>query len=220
VLSARIWLFLHVLLFAYWLGADLGVLVLARAARRSTLSFAERVLALNAAGAIGLAPRICLALMLPSGLQLVHASYAPVSRSVLVLAWLVGIAWTALLVVASLRPQGRLAPLASRIHLGLQLALCVLLGALGVSALLGSGPLPGGWIAAKVVLFGAACALGAGIDYAFRPALPAFARLVKEGSRPEIEAPIAAGIDSATRLVLVLYGVLIVCAALGVGKPF
>jgi hypothetical protein len=87
-----------------------------------------------------------------------------------------------------------------------------------VSSLLGAGPLPGGWIAAKAVLFSAACALGAAIDYAFRPALPAFARLVREGTKPEIEAPIASSIDAATRLVLVLYCVLIASALLGVMK--
>jgi len=220
VTSSRIWLFLHVLLFAYWLGADLGVLILVRAARRATLSFAERVLAINAAGAIGLAPRICLALMLPSGLQLVHASHVHVAVWVLAVAWLLGIGWAALLAVAALRADTPLAAFGSRAHLVLQIALGVVLGAVGVSSLLGGGPLPGGWIAAKIVLFSAACALGAGIDYAFRPALPAFTRLVKEGSKPEIEAPIAAGIDAATRLVLVLYAVLITSVAIGVFRPF
>lgn len=218
--ASRFWLVLHLLLFAYWLGADLGVLILARVARRSTISFAERVLALNAAGVIGLAPRICLALMLPSGLQLVHAGHATVAAWVLVLAWTLGIAWAALLVAGALRAGRPVAALTARAHLLLQIALCVVLGAAGVSSLLGAGPLPGGWTAAKVVLFSAACGLGAGIDYAFRPALPAFARLVKEGSKPEIEAAIAAGIDPATRLVLVLYGVLLASAVLGVMKPF
>ena len=218
--TSRLWAFLHILLFAYWLGADLGVLILARAARRSMLSFAERVLALNAAAAIGVAPRICLALMLPSGLQLVHAGHEPIAAWVLATTWTLGIAWAALLVVGALRGETPLAAFATRAHVALQMALCVVLGAVGVSSLLGAGPLPGGWIAAKMVLFSAACALGAGIDYAFRPALPAFARLVKEGSKPGIEAPIAAGIDAATRLVVTLYAVLILSALLGVTRPF
>jgi hypothetical protein len=216
----RIWLFLHVLLFAGWLGTDIGVLILVRAARRPVLSFAERVFALNVAGAIAVVPRTCLALMLPSGLQLVHAAHAQVGAWMLVLAWLLGIAWATLVVVAALRPGTPIASIAARAHLLLQVALCVLASAVGASSLLGAGPLPGGWIAAKVVLFGAACAVGAAIDYAFRPALPSFARLVKEGSKPDIEAPIAAGIDAASRLVVTLYVVLVASAVLGVMKPF
>ncbi|NDE86742.1 MAG: hypothetical protein EB048_04050 [Gammaproteobacteria bacterium] len=37
-----IWVFVHVMLLVYWLGADLGVLLLAKAAKRPELSFAER----------------------------------------------------------------------------------------------------------------------------------------------------------------------------------
>jgi hypothetical protein len=220
VSPARIWLFLHVLLFAGWLGTDLGVLFLVRAARRSALSFAERVFALNVAGAIAVVPRICLALMLPSGLQLVHAGHAHVDPWVLVLAWMLGSAWATLVVLAALRPDKPLAEIAARAHLLLQIALCVLTSAVGVSSLLGAGPLPGGWIAAKILLFGTACGVGAAIDYAFRPALPSFARLVKEGSKPDIEAPIGAGIDAASRLVVTLYVVLVLSVFVGVMKPF
>ena len=48
--------FLHLLLFVYWLGADLGVLLLAREARRPDLSFAERAFALRMAMRIDSCP--------------------------------------------------------------------------------------------------------------------------------------------------------------------
>ena len=54
-----IWVFIHILLFVYWLGGDLGVLILARAATQAKLSFAERVFSLKMSLLIDVLPRIC-----------------------------------------------------------------------------------------------------------------------------------------------------------------
>ena len=44
-----VWKYIHILLFVYWLGADLGVFLLALASKRRNLSFPERALALKMA---------------------------------------------------------------------------------------------------------------------------------------------------------------------------
>lgn len=54
-----LWVFVHVMLLVYWLGADLGVFLLAKAAKRTELSFAERAFALRMAVSIDLVPRLC-----------------------------------------------------------------------------------------------------------------------------------------------------------------
>ena len=89
-----------------------------------------------------------------------------------------------------------------------------------MQALLGNGPLPGGWFGAKILLFALIFAMGIGIDFAFRPIVPAFLRLATEGSQPDIEAAIGAAVDGAIRYVLGLYALLIVIAFLGVTKYF
>ena len=61
-------------------------------------------------------------------------------------------------------------------------------------------------------------AMGIGIDFAFRPVGPAFARLATEGSSPELESTIGGAIDGAIRYVLGLYALLILIAFLGVTK--
>lgn len=48
-MSLNLWKFAHILLFVYWLGADLGVFLLARAAKRADLSFEQRALLLKMA---------------------------------------------------------------------------------------------------------------------------------------------------------------------------
>jgi len=68
------------------------------------------------------------------------------------------------------------------------------------------------------VLFALIFAMGIGIDFAFRPIGPAFARLATEGSKPDIENTIGLAVDGAIRYVLGLYALLIAIAFLGVTK--
>jgi len=97
-MSHSIWIFLHILLLVYWLGADLGVLLLARAAKRPELSFAERAFALRMAMVIDLVPRICFTLMFPVGLHVTASGgFAVVPEWAFVLAWAVCLGWLALL---------------------------------------------------------------------------------------------------------------------------
>ncbi len=60
----------HVLLFAYWLGADWGVYVTSRYVADAKLSLEERRRFLQAAFRIDLLPRISFTLLLPVGVQL------------------------------------------------------------------------------------------------------------------------------------------------------
>ena len=69
MIDHRVWVFIHVMLLVYWLGGDLGVFVLARAAKRPELSFAERAFALKMAVTIDLVPRLCFTVMFPVGLH-------------------------------------------------------------------------------------------------------------------------------------------------------
>lgn len=214
-----IWVFVHVMLLVYWLGADLGVFLLAKAAKRPELSFAERAFALQMAIRVDLVPRLCFTVMFPVGLHVTASGgFAVVPTPVFVLAWAVSLAWIALLVALG-RHEGK--PLAARLnhwHLGLQALLLVIVGTIGISSWLSHGPLPGGWFAAKIVLFALIFAMSIGIDFAFRPIGPAFVRLATEGSKPDIENTISIAVGSAIRYVLGLYALLTAIAFLGITK--
>jgi hypothetical protein len=215
-----VWVYVHVLLFVYWLGADLGVFLLARAAKRRDLSFAERAFALRMALAIDVTPRLCFALMFPVGLQLVAgAGVADVPGWLLAGVWLLALGWIALLFVAGRNADRPLGITLGRLNLAFQAIAGLAIGAVGLASALGRGPFPPGWLAWKVLLFALVFASSIGIDLAFRPVAPAFARLASDGSSPAVEAQVTRGIDGAIRYVLALY-VLIACIAfLGVAKP-
>ena len=216
-----IWVFLHLMLLVYWLGGDLGVFVLAKAAKRPELSFAERAFALRMAVAIDLLPRLCFTVMFPVGLHVTASGgFAVVPVWAFVVAWGVAAAWIALLLAIGRNEGKPAAERLNRLHLGLQAVLLVVVGWIGIQSLLGQGPLPGGWFAAKIVLFALIFAMGIGIDFAFRPIAPAFMRLASEGSTPDLEAAISRAVDGSIRYVLGLYALLIAIAFLGVTKYF
>lgn len=215
-----IWKFSHILLLVYWLGADLGVLILARAARRADLTFDQRVLLLRYGMIIDILPRICFALMLPVSLHLAEAGgMATLPASAFVATWLVAAAWLWLIhAIHGAEGTPRHARLTT-INLAGQAVLAVVAIAVGLASLLGHGPFAATWLALKVLLFGLIFPCAIMIDVEFRPAGPAFARLAAEGSTPEIEAQITGAVNRTVRWVLAIYTLVIVIAFLGAVQP-
>ncbi len=96
-----LWVYVHILLFVYWLGGDLGVFILARAARRAELSFAERAYSLRMALVIDVTPRVCFALMFPVGLQICRTGgFVAVDPIWLLVAWAISLLWVAAILAA------------------------------------------------------------------------------------------------------------------------
>lgn len=221
MIEHHIWVFLHLLLFVYWLGGDLGVFILAKAAKRSDLSFAERAFALRMAIMIDLVPRLCFAVMFPVGLHVTASGgFALIPDWAFFLAWLIAAGWIGLLFAIGRHEGTAKGAQLSHLNLALQAILLVVLGTLGMTALLGIGPLPGGWFGAKILLFALIFAASIGIDFAFRPIGPAFAALAAQGSQPDIERDISAAVDGAIRYVILLYLLIAAIAFLGVTKFF
>lgn len=221
MIEHHIWVFLHLLFFAYWLGGDLGVFILAKAAKRSDLSFAERAFALRMAIMIDLVPRLCFAVMFPVGLHVTASGgFALIPDWAFFLAWLIAAGWIGLLFAIGRHEGTAKGAQLSHLNLALQAILLVVLGTLGMTALLGIGPLPGGWFGAKILLFALIFAASIGIDFAFRPIGPAFAALAAQGSQPDIERDISAAVDGAIRYVILLYLLIAAIAFLGVTKFF
>lgn len=217
----QLWVFAHLMLFVYWLGADLGVLLLAREARRRDLSIGERGFALRMSLMIDFLPRMAFALMLPVGLAVTDSGgFESIPAWAHTSAWIVAIAWIALLIALSRQTGTPRGEQLNRWHLGLQGLMLLVLGTIAIISLTGSGLIVNQWLAAKLLLYAAIFGLGIGIDFAFRPVGPAFMRILTNGSNDADETVLTRGIDGAIRYVLALYLFLIVTAFLGLTKPF
>jgi hypothetical protein len=215
-----VWKFIHILLFVYWLGADLGVFLLAKAARRSDLTFDQRAISLRMAMKIDILPRLSFALMFPVGLELSAArGLVEPTLALRALSWAVSAAWVAI-VIGMLRAQdAKHAAALKHANVVLHWALFLVVVSVGLTSVLGHGPFPTGWLGWKILLFGLIFFCGIMVDREFDPVSPAFARLAAEGSQPDIEQIIKGAIDRSIAWVLALYALVVVIAFLGTARP-
>ena len=211
----------HILLFVYWLGSDLGVFYSAKYVADPTLSLETRRTVMKIVHFIDLFPRMTLVLTLPAGATLaLLGGYATLSPGwewpVLAAIWIAGLVWLVLVVKIYEAPDAGL----TRIDYAVRYTVIVSLVALGVLSLLGKGPVvPGAnWLAIKLIIFAIIIGLGLGIRVAFKPFAIAFGQLVAHGSTPEIEAAMERAHANVRPVVLALWAALVVEAFLGLSK--
>ena len=219
--------FIHVLLFAYWLGADLGVHLAARFAIRADLPFEERMRYLVLILLIDLAPETAIALMVPLGLTLAAMSGVSTLPVAWVAAlWVVCVAWLAAVwrqhLDDILRPgeRSRLKPLLHRVDHWVRNGILLFTLIIGVTSLLGQGPLLTDWLAVKALLYALAMLL-VGL---LRHELSSWGIAIEKLQRPET-------VDEANGIIMAthrkgrwyawsLWLVVAAAAYLGVVKPF
>jgi hypothetical protein len=229
-----VWLYLHILLFVFWLGGDVGVWLSMVFVRDARLSFETRATIIRLAFYVDLFPRVAFALMIPVGVMLAgNLGLLPASGALRAGAWIIGIGWSALH-LSALFLKG--SPLARRLRQAnvafeaLAGAVCVGLGgaallgfdlgaALGLDFTALPGPLAAApWFAAKLLLFGLVFWVVLGIDTRFQP----FTTLLQagpEGLTPERERLVRSLTNQTMAWALLLYALILAIAFLGKVKP-
>ncbi|MFA1541945.1 hypothetical protein [Actinomadura monticuli] len=217
---------LHLLLFVYWLGGDLGVFYASRFILRPDLSPEARAVGARVMSVVDMAPRVCLVLFLPSGVTLMAAG--PFGRDLLpgwtvALAWAGGLAWLALVLYDHVRGATPLGRVARLLDLAVRGGLAA--GLLGVAAYTIAAPEPFGvttnprWLGAKAGAYALCILGGVMIRWRLRPFGPAFARLMAAGSSPEVERDIRASVRGCLPYVYAVWAMVLLAAFLGVVKP-
>jgi hypothetical protein len=211
---------LHILLFVYWLGADIGVFYSARFVREASLGREARQTATRIMGWVDQIPRYCLVLMLPVGYTLaLQVGVVQLPPVFLVLLWVIGAAWLAM-VWAIHHYQGT--PRAERLR-SIDLVWRVML-ALGlvwdaVQGFQRTGHLYTDWISLKFLIFAALIGCGIMIRVLGKPIGPALRAILASGSTPELEAQVARGFSRTRPFVLAIWVLLVAAAWVGIAKP-
>jgi hypothetical protein len=214
------WKFLHILLFVFWLGTDIGVFILAIFIKKAEFTPNQRMLLLRVAGNIDMWPRTAFVLTLPVGMQL-SATMGLIGIEPVHLAaiWAFALVWLAIVWGIKLAQGQPMGARLERIHNGLVLLLGALILLVAVQSLAGDALIRADWLSLKVLLYGLICGLAFGIDFAFKPLINALVDLQSEGSSPETESAITRSMNKTLVFVVLIYLAVLLAALIGVVKP-
>lgn len=157
--------FIHVLLFAYWLGPDWGVFVCGRRVADPELSREERMRFLRASVAIDVVPRSAIVLLIAVGLTLATlGGYISLSVPMLAFIWLVAAIWLLLVWFTGyiLKPS-RLKTRLDTVHVVVRHAVTMVLLGVGLYSLAFRQPVVMRWLAVKLILVAILIAQGSAL---------------------------------------------------------
>mgnify|MGYP007079445598 CR=1 FL=1 len=208
---------LHVLVFVYWLGGDLGAFYTSHFLTRANVTSDRRLMAAKIVGDVDMAPRTALILALPTGLMLAQskgwmALGWPVTSAVVLasLLWL-ALAWR--LHLAHDTPPAWIKTVDTLLRYGLIAALITSSGLALASVI--ELPL---FIALKLLALAGCIALGLYIRVVLKPLGPALMGLAGPDSSAA-EADLALTLNRARPLVMGIWALLLVAAFLGLWTP-
>jgi len=220
-LTYRALVWVHLLLFVMWLGADVGVFTAGRHFRmRRTYTLDQRLALLKLLVAVDMVPRTAFALMVPLSLSVAQMGGwwdAPVA--LIAAAWVFAGVWLWLVWDAHHHDQTPRAARNRRIENWLQYGAGGGYLWLGASSVITRWPIEPAWLAWKALLFGAIFIAAFMIDFLFKPVGPLLMAVVGQGSSDATEVPLRAAMDRARHWVRITYALLLVISFLGVVKP-
>lgn len=213
--------YVHLLLFVMWLGADVGVFMLGQHFRkRETYTLEQRIALLKLLVIVDLTPRTAWALMVPLSLSVSYmGGWWELPVAIVWISWAVAAVWLWLVYDSHAHDMTPRAARNRRIEGWIRYLLCAGYLVLGAESLLTGHPIAIGWLAWKALLFGLIFAAAIMIDHSFKPVGGQLGRLLAEGSSDATEVPLRKTMDRTRVWVSITYLLLLVTSYLGVVKP-
>jgi hypothetical protein len=224
------WILLHIVLFVFWLGGDLGVFYSSRFVLRPDLPPVARNTALKIMSGLDLGPKICLVLFLPSGVTLMaldsHGArlggFTLFQWWTVLPVWLFAFGWLFLTIKDHHTPGKH--PLVRRADWGIRITLIAVLYALAAYTIFAAEPFGVSsnpkWLGAKVALYATAVACGLGIRLTLRGFAAPYGALMTTGSTPEVERALRRAVDGCLPYVWGIWLSVLAVAAFGILKPW
>jgi hypothetical protein len=204
---------LHILVFVYWLGGDLGVFYSSTILTDTKTSAQGRIIAAKVLAQVDMAPRTAMILTLPTGLTLAdQAGYLSLAIPVLVGAWILGFAWLALAWTIHLK---HLPPSSLWRKADLGVRAILIIGLLG-TAISGLVPL---FLALKLAILATTIIMGLLIRRALAPFGAAFGEMIATGPTPHTDHIIAKSLNGSRPAVACIWVLLLIAALIGIAIP-
>lgn len=211
-------LFVHVLLFVFWLGTDVGVFLAAKISEKGELSGETRATVLQLGMVLDRLPRSALTLIFPTGMQLaINLGQLDIAPGVGAAVWVVSLAWLGVLWVGFLKPQTPTEQRVMLFNFAMNALLAVAVSGYAIYLLMGDGIAT--WLALKILMVGLIFVAGVLLDALFKPAVEAFLEIVSQGGTAERDEKYSRAIAPVYIVVLAIYALVLIAAYLGLAKP-
>lgn len=220
-LAYRSLVWVHLLLFVLWLGADVGVFTAGRHFRmRQAYTLDQRLALLKLLVAVDMVPRTAFALMVPLSLSVARmGGWWDAPLALVAAAWLFSGVWLWLVWDAHHHDQTPRATRNRRIEAWLRHGAGLGYLWLGASSVLTGWPIEPAWLAWKALLFGCVFVAAFMIDFLFKPVGGLLMAVIEQGSSDATEVPLRRTMDSARNWVRLTYLLLLAISFLGTVKP-
>jgi len=202
------WKYLHLLMFTFWVGTDMGVFLSAKKSTDPSLSIDARYLLLHMALRIELLPRTMWKAALPFGVMLSReVGMLDISTAGLMAIWIYSLIWWGISMTGAWhydKPVGHMLGGVTNWLTGLTGTALI---AVAIASGTGNGPFDpeATWLLWKIGIYGLINILVVLMIKVFDPMGVAFGRLAVEGSTPEIEAEISGAMSRSTVVIWSTY---------------
>lgn len=201
----------HVLCLAYWLGADLGVFYSSFFVVNDELSTETRLSMAKLLFALDQGPRLCMPLMLATGVHLANAQgWISLPGGAVAATWLICLGWLAMVVTLHARTSAAL----TAFDYWFRVAVIAGLGGYALYAL--TAELFATWLAYKLLVYAALVACGLAIRRKLRPFGPAFAALARDEATAADNAAIRTSLAASRPYVIAIWAGLLINTAFGI----
>lgn len=214
----------HILAMVYWLGGEWGVFQTSYNVVNRSLSMEERRRHMETAYRIDILARTGIIMLLPLGLHMGHLyGLQPLGGAWLTGMWIVFAAWISLTWSAFLTRETDMGLRLTKIDEWIRYLVIPVLIFVGVSSLLGHGPLTVGegtmWYPAKITLYAFTLCIGLGLRFIMRAWTTRF-RILAAGPDPVQEAALEREIRLGRMMAYVYWITIAGICFLGSVKPF
>jgi len=212
-------LFLHQLLFVYWLGPDIGVFIWSRKVVNAELTADQRLAAGKIITNIDFIPRVCISLMLTVGGILTESVGLEHPLWQMVGIILLGPVWLSMVLVIYIRRGTALGASVAKLDFWFRWAL-ILAVVVSVVYSFSTGRLDEApWVGGKLLLFAAVVLFGLMMRMRLRPFADGLEKLAADGPSEQLNGAMAASLSRATPFMIAIWVGLLWAALLGVVKP-
>jgi hypothetical protein len=214
--------YIHIVLFVYWLGGDLGVYVTSKYVADRKLSLDERFRFMSALMICDMGPRTALILLGPVGLEMARIiGVIEVSPAIGGMAWLFSFIWLGVNWWMFFNDRHPMTPKLRQADLYVRYALIAGLPILAVYSMMNQGPVTSQWMSVKLIVFAVVISLGVYLRSEITNWIIGFG-MVRQGGEAADKGNdiIEAALVRSRRAALVLWFGVALAAFLGKVKPF